>query len=154
MQELPFLHLGIQNIAGSSTFPSSHGGKFAAWQLLKKKKKSVCFSATEAHPGKRDVFVSSGCYFFFFRCPLTWLLGFLKLDIVMGQPGRKSIVPNEISLCFSIRLGASRAPLSSSGGLITVFLNRRTSSDSHLKQIPSCLIPQQCTDELIWEGKK
>lgn len=37
MQELPFLHLGIQNIAGSSTFASSRGRKFAARQLFLKR---------------------------------------------------------------------------------------------------------------------
>jgi len=56
MLELPFLHLGIQNIAGTSAFTLSHAGKLAAFFpfLL-----SICFSATDSYPGKRDVFVAT-----------------------------------------------------------------------------------------------
>lgn len=114
--------------------------------------KSVCLSATEAHRGERDVFVSFRVLLFFFTVLKLDCWDFLSATLWWGSRVEK-VLPNEISSCFSPRLGASRALLSSSGGLITVFVNRRT-SHSHLKQIPACLIPQHCTDEMIWGQNK
>lgn len=48
MQELLHFRSGVLNIAGTSIF--THGGKFALLLLFVR---SVCFGATEAHPGER-----------------------------------------------------------------------------------------------------
>lgn len=134
---------GSLNVAGSSTLLHLTEEKFAAQQHF-----SGCLFQWQRgdEVGGRSLFLQVATFAPSAVLPLKSLLGFLYLDFETGQPRREDLCLMRFLLC----LGASGALLSSSGGLITVFLSRRAFfPDSHLKQIQAYLIRQHCSDELI-----
>lgn len=83
MQVLLFFHLGILNIAAFCTFTSQLREEGESCSLASFFCKGACFSATEAR------WEACLLRFSFPHCSLTWLSGFLQLDIVMGNPYRE-----------------------------------------------------------------
>lgn len=112
--ELLFLHRGSLNVAGSCTFASSNRGEICSIAAFLGAPISVLAKPDEV--GGMSLFLQVAAP------PPHPPLGSLYLYIVTGQPYGEDLCLMRFLLC----LGALRALLSSSGGLITAFLCRRT----------------------------
>lgn len=159
MQEFPFLHLGMWNIAGLSTFlllALSHSRKFATWQHIFfsfPPKASLSVSLRKILASRCLCFSRLLLSIFFSR--LSSNFGFLELDIEKGQQPkkRKKKFHNEVFSCVCLSLRASESYLVQ----VRVFLPCSSIKGLHIltpSKFQSGLISHHCTDRLICRGRR